>query len=346
MLSLLAAALFAVAIPALPADGVADSAGLLSRAERVDLASRIAVERQQDGAQFYVLTLRESDRENPRDLAMRALGVWGAPDRSVVFLVLMDQRQVRIQPGPGLAGDLSGPVADAIYAHAMATPLRAGRFAEALRFGIESVRVQVRHEAPVSDAAQTVVHVTSAPPEAHTAATDVGWGAGAWLLALGLLAGAAYLALRAWRRWRGGEEGRWQAARAEPGLTREPPQPAVQSVPPVRSMKPEPSPLRRTYEPPRTSRAVTHQTTVVAPVVVNNPAPYQPSPPAAPAWPSSSPSSSWDSGSSSSSSSGWGSGDSGSSGGGGSFDIGGGGGGFDSGGGGGGFDGGGGGGSF
>lgn len=258
MFSAIAAILLAVALPAAPPDGISDQAGLLSQSDHADLAGRIAQQRQQDGTQLYILTLRQSDGEDPQALSMRTLQTWGAPDRSVVITVLMDQRKVRIQPGPALAGDLNRNVSDALYRNTMATPMRGGRFAEAMRNGISGIQQHLTGSAPVqtvassSPTAPAVVNVNVNVPQQTQPVTtvptsqpvpvsqaDSGWGFWGWFWFLTFLCVVIYFCYRMYQWWQRRTQWDEMTKDAEDGYSVSSP---ITTVPPVSSIKREETP--------------------------------------------------------------------------------------------------------
>lgn len=338
--------------PMVPADGIADDAALLSVQEHADLAGRIAAQRAADGTAIYIETLRNSDAETPRSLALRTLQSWGAPGHSALLLVVMDQRKIWIQPGADLADTFSAGVSESIARDTIAPRLRSGHAGEALQRGVESMQAQLHAPSATALSAASVVVYTQAPsvPAQTDVPSDSHWML--WSIAFACVLAIGWVAIAAWRRRR-----TW----TEPDLDDAedawaPPVAPVQTVPSATSMGAASSPAPLEPNPPVVAswqrpalaqpepcrgRVASYQQSVFAPISVtvdNAPLPAPEPVRSRSGWSDSSPSTSNDSGSSSSTSF--------DSGGGSSWDSGGGGGGFDSGGGGGGFDSGGGGSGF
>ena len=90
---------------------VVDRADVLSPATEAALTARLAAHEDSTSNQVVVLTVPSLDGEVLEPYATRVFRTWGlgqaAADNGVLLLVAVDDRQLRIEVGYGLEGDLT-----------------------------------------------------------------------------------------------------------------------------------------------------------------------------------------------------------------------------------------------
>lgn len=136
----------ALAVPALQAR-VNDHAALLSAAEVTRLESLLARYEQRSKHQFAVLTLPSLGGEAIEPFAIRVVEAWklGGKQRDdgLILLVAKAERQMRIEVGYGLEGDIPDAVASRVVREVLTPAFAAGDFAG----GIERALRTLMHAA-------------------------------------------------------------------------------------------------------------------------------------------------------------------------------------------------------
>jgi uncharacterized membrane protein YgcG len=153
MLSVIAAAVLAVALPPLGPSHVVDQAGIISPDDQADIAGRIQRVQARDRVDLAVLTLPAID-EAPQVVAQRAYVSWNLSQRGVLILISMSPKKIHVQPGPGLNG-MPTSNWDQVF-QVMKPHAAAGNFSEAIRQGL-NVAVGRLHAYDQSMAAASAV---------------------------------------------------------------------------------------------------------------------------------------------------------------------------------------------
>ncbi len=130
------------AVPALTGR-VVDRAGILSDATEQALTERFAAHEAATSNQVAVLTVPSLEGEAVEDLALRVFRTWelGQADRDngVLLLVARDDRELRIEVGYGLEGDLTDAEAGRIIRGEIVPRFRDGDFDGGVLAGAEAV---------------------------------------------------------------------------------------------------------------------------------------------------------------------------------------------------------------
>ena len=208
MLAFLVALIFAVAgTPPAPTRWVTDNAGFVSEATRANLDDKLENYERATGHQVVVWIGKSLDGASIDRWANETFAAWrlgrAHADDGVALFVFADDRELAIEVGYGLEGQLTDARSSQILLDVMAPKLREGKRDEALTAGVEAILASLEGKpwiAPesVQPAAQEPGHLT--------------WIVGAVLLiALVLFAfkrpGAALLFLSSFMPDRGGFRG-------------------------------------------------------------------------------------------------------------------------------------------
>jgi uncharacterized membrane protein YgcG len=132
----------AAAGPALPRPVgalVLDEAELLSREEAAELRERMRRTEDERGVRLAVVTLRNTDGESPKSIAVRALNQWQVGRRSVLLLVSMQPRELYIQPGTELASRFDDEWSSDTCRTVIAPRMRENRRGAALLAGLDAI---------------------------------------------------------------------------------------------------------------------------------------------------------------------------------------------------------------
>ncbi|HXX67499.1 MAG TPA: TPM domain-containing protein, partial [Polyangiaceae bacterium] len=126
------------AVPALTGP-VVDEAGLLSAEDRARLEGLARAARAEEGGQgveLQFLIVPSLDGESIEDFSIRVAEAWKigsrGKDNGVLIVVARDDRQVRIEVGGGLEGDLTDAQAGRIIRQTIAPAFRAGHYGDGL----------------------------------------------------------------------------------------------------------------------------------------------------------------------------------------------------------------------
>jgi len=149
LLALLVAS--AVAPPAAAAEAevpalsgrVVDQASLLPPAEQRGLESRLAAFEASTGHQVAVLTVSSLGGEPIETYSMRVVEAWelgrAEADDGVLLLIAQDDRQMRLEVGYGLEGELTDMASRRVLDNVVAPRFRQGDFAGGVTAGVEAV---------------------------------------------------------------------------------------------------------------------------------------------------------------------------------------------------------------
>lgn len=118
---------------------VVDQAGLLSPADQAKLealARAARAEEAGEGVQLQFLIVPSLEGEPIEDFSIRVAEAWKVgsrgKDNGILIVVARDDRQVRIEVGGGLEGDLTDAQAGRIIRQTIAPAFRAGRYGDGL----------------------------------------------------------------------------------------------------------------------------------------------------------------------------------------------------------------------
>jgi uncharacterized protein len=144
VLALLAASAHAQGVYDLPLTGrVMDRAGILSDATERALDAQLAAHEAQTTNQVVVLTVPSLEGQTVEEVANRLFERWGlgqaGRDNGVLLLVARDDRELRIEVGYGLEGDLTDAEAGRIIRHVLVPAFRDGDFDGGVRAGTAAI---------------------------------------------------------------------------------------------------------------------------------------------------------------------------------------------------------------
>ena len=126
-----------------PQGYVTDLAGGISATDRADLDARLRAYDQSTGNQVVVFIPASLEGEPREDVSYQVFQNWriGAKgkDNGVLLLWAPKERQVYIQTGKGVGGDLTDLQSNRIIREQMRPLLQAGKNAEALRVGTDAI---------------------------------------------------------------------------------------------------------------------------------------------------------------------------------------------------------------
>lgn len=193
--ALLAPALFLLAAASLPAQDfpepqgfVNDFAGVIDAQTEREMRQLAEAVREATGAEIAVAVVESVEPfATAEEYSIRLASEWGvggAEDESgVLFVLAMQQRQVRLEVGYGLEGALPDGRAGAILDSAVLPPFRQGNFGEGLHAGMRQVAGIIAEEYEV-DLSQ---YGAEAPPARSGGRGSSGGGGGRLLYLLFLM---------------------------------------------------------------------------------------------------------------------------------------------------------------
>lgn len=118
------------------AERITDQAGLLSPAQRFQLDQKLRAYERQTGHQFALLTIDTLDGDVLEDYSIRVAEAWklGAKNRDdgLIFIVVRNDRKMRIEVGYGLEGAVPDAIARRILDEYVRPRFRTGQFAEGI----------------------------------------------------------------------------------------------------------------------------------------------------------------------------------------------------------------------
>jgi uncharacterized protein len=144
LLALLLAASIAQALtfPALTGR-VVDEAGLLSPAQRAAIEAKLAALEEKTTDQFVLVTLNSLQGTDIADYGYQLGRHWGIGQKEknngVLLIVAPNEREVRIEVGYGLEGDLTDAVTHLIIQNAILPRFRAGDMPDGIARGVDDV---------------------------------------------------------------------------------------------------------------------------------------------------------------------------------------------------------------
>ena len=153
--------------PAVPAltGRVVDTAGILSPDTERQLTDKLAAAEDSTGAQVAVLTVPALDGQTVEALALRVFDTWGlgdaARDDGVLLLVARDDRELRIEVGYGLEGQLTDSRAGRIIREVIVPRFRQGDFDGGVSEGVTAIvgTLDRTYTPPRSSSGRTAAHL-------------------------------------------------------------------------------------------------------------------------------------------------------------------------------------------
>lgn len=140
--SLFASSAFALEVP--PHTGlVVDQAGLLNSLEQQRLEASLREFQKRVGPQLQLLTIPSLEDETIETYSIKVTDQWklgsAKEDNGVLMLVALQERQLRIEVGRGLEGDLPDIIAGRIIRNTIAPYFQEGKFAAGILAGLEEI---------------------------------------------------------------------------------------------------------------------------------------------------------------------------------------------------------------
>ncbi len=127
---------------------VNDTAGLLSNKTTAALEDMLKVQEDSTSNQVVVLTVTSLEGEEIENFSMRVVETWKlgqkGKDNGVLLLVSKDDRQVRIEVGRGLEGDLTDLTCGRIIRHEIVPRFKEGDYDGGVRAGVESILAAIQ----------------------------------------------------------------------------------------------------------------------------------------------------------------------------------------------------------
>ncbi len=135
---------------AAPTGHVNDRAGLLDAAQRAALEAQLVAERETRGVELAILIERDLGGVPIADYALRSARAWGLGDedsqRGALLLVALEERELRIEVGRGLEGELTDAVCALIVREHAVPHFRAGDPYQGLLAAVLAMRAAIDGE--------------------------------------------------------------------------------------------------------------------------------------------------------------------------------------------------------
>ncbi len=149
VLALVAAAAWAeLRVPPPPDRRVNDYADALTTAERDRLERQLIEAEKTSQNQVVVAIFRSLDGESLEDFSIRLAQAWRVGqkglDNGVIFLVFLNDRQMRIEVGYGLEPTLTDAVASSILRDVVAPRFREGKIADGIAAGLTAIEAAIK----------------------------------------------------------------------------------------------------------------------------------------------------------------------------------------------------------
>src|SRR6266545_3507248 len=150
----------ALPIPPPPDRRVNDFAGVLPAAERERLEEKLRSRERESSNQIVVAIFRSLDGESLEDFSIRLAQAWRIGqkglDNGAIFLVFLQDRQMRIEVGYGLEPTLTDAVSSSILRDVVAPRFREGKIADGIAAGVDAIEQAIAgtYQAPARRAAR------------------------------------------------------------------------------------------------------------------------------------------------------------------------------------------------
>jgi uncharacterized protein len=146
-----------LAIPPHGGVWVHDQAGVLSAQTKAELEYLLKAERDSTSNQIAVLVLTSLEGEDIDDYTNRVFREWklgqADKDNGVLFLIAINDRKMRIEPGFGLEGALTDAIASRINRNEVAPYFRQGDYENGIKAGtlaiVRSIKGEYKNDEPV-----------------------------------------------------------------------------------------------------------------------------------------------------------------------------------------------------
>ncbi len=150
ILFLLSCQALALEVPARPEGRVTDLTGTLSSNEKASLERKLADFERETTNQIAVLLIPTLGGDNLEDYSIRLAEKWkvGQKGRNngVIFLIVKNDRKLRVEVGYGLEGALTDALSGSIISHEVAPRFKAGQFYQGIDAGISAIMAATRGE--------------------------------------------------------------------------------------------------------------------------------------------------------------------------------------------------------
>lgn len=129
--------------PGSPQGFVTDFAGLLSVDERSTVEQMLSVYEKSSGNELSVVTLQSLEGEPIENVAVELFEQWGIgkkkKDNGALLLIARDERQMRIEVGYGLEGDLPDALSHRIIRNTLVPAFQQGKYFEGIQTGLNQM---------------------------------------------------------------------------------------------------------------------------------------------------------------------------------------------------------------
>lgn len=156
------------AVPSAPTRWVTDGAGFLSEGARQNLDGRLEAYQRQTGHHVLVWIGRTTGGVPIEDFAVQAFAAWHVGrkglDDGLVLFVLSDDRQLRIEVGYGLEGQVPDAIASRIIREAIVPRIQAGDRDAAIQAGVDALITAIEGRAGAPEPAAGAPSAARPPP--------------------------------------------------------------------------------------------------------------------------------------------------------------------------------------
>src|SRR5258708_23736707 len=166
---ILSAGAFGLALPPKPAAWITDNAGLLTSAQQLAINQKCEDFYRASKAELAVMTFPSLGGEDPLDYTNRVVNQWKVNgDRIALLFIFVKERQMRIQVGYGLEGELTDAFTTDVRLNTLVPAFRAGRYYDGLNEAIDRLarKVDPNWTAPVAAPSPRTIPAGSPPPPA------------------------------------------------------------------------------------------------------------------------------------------------------------------------------------
>lgn len=133
---------------------VNDGAGVLDESTRAKLEAFLDQLEKKTGAEFAILTIPTTAREDPDAYKVRVFKTWGIgkdeEDNGLLMLLALEERKLRFETGYGLEGTLPDGLQSRIFRNEMAPKFREGDFAGGIVAGALASAARIAAEKGVT----------------------------------------------------------------------------------------------------------------------------------------------------------------------------------------------------
>ncbi|MBC7793220.1 MAG: TPM domain-containing protein [Clostridia bacterium] len=145
-------ALGALPVPAFTGH-VVDQAGLLEPSDRSRLEAKLTAFERDSGAQFALLVVPSLESEVLEDYAVHVFDTWGigrkGKDDGLLMLIVAGERQVRIEVGDGLEGNITDALSSRVIRNVIAPAFREKDYVGGVDRALDALMTAAVGKAPV-----------------------------------------------------------------------------------------------------------------------------------------------------------------------------------------------------